>query len=115
MIQFSKRLRGIGRVRAHPVAIADIFPIKIFARFAFPQKQPEDKGGERGYAGGRQKGGLTPEAARYDPSSCGAYGGSDAGAGADGSMRQIEPAGSCGEICYHQHRYHSDNDADDPV
>jgi hypothetical protein len=54
-------------VRAHPVAMADIFSIKIFARFAFRQKQPEDKGGERGYAGGRQKGGLTPRPSAMTP------------------------------------------------
>src|SRR5215472_16014594 len=38
IIQFSKRLRGIGRGASTPVAMADIFSIKIFTRFAFRQK-----------------------------------------------------------------------------
>ena len=57
------------------------------------------KGGKRGDAGGCQKGGLASEATRYNPCGCGAHRRSDAGAGADRSMCEIEPTGPCDEIC----------------
>src|SRR5215469_10071097 len=62
--------------RTDPVRGLDV-SIEIFARHAFRQIQPEDKGG-KGYAGSCQKGGLRPEA---DRSAC-----------------EIEPTGPCGEI-----------------